>query len=197
MSSMAQGPAQSYADNIAGVCSSLDMDTCQGSGLHIAVSDLLVKQSETTTELSKQRNEVESLKSNVVGLYEKLSRSKEELEQARMKDKEQREFMTQSNKKTEFLGKKTIEYKRRIEKQEAILTKNGGNDVSIKHGEIVKQKEKLDHLEEELTPLSRQLQGFLSLPPSVDLAKVELTKCELELEELDQQVCGKISDLHL
>merc|ERR1712107_388389 len=104
---------------------------------------------------------------------------------------------TQSNKKTEFLGKKTIEYKRRIENQEAILTKNGGNDVSIRHGEIVKQKEKLDHLEEELTPLSRQLQGFLSLPPSVDLAKVELTKCELELEELDQPVCGKISDLHL
>ena len=87
--------------------------------------------------------------------------------------------------------------KKDIEKKEAVLIKNGGNDPSIKHKEIVKMKEKLDSLDEELKPLSRQLQGFLSLPPSVDLAKMELAKKEVELETLEQQLAGSISDMHL
>ena len=36
-----QGPAQSHVDNIVGVCSVLDMDSCMGAGLHMALSELL------------------------------------------------------------------------------------------------------------------------------------------------------------
>ena len=37
-----------------------------------------------------------------------------------------------------------------------------------------KLKDKLQDREEELKPLSRQLQGFMSLPPSVDMARMEV-----------------------
>ena len=197
MESMRQGPAQSHADNLVGVCSSLRIDTCSGSGLQIALSELLVNQANDLTEVSKQRSDVDSLKANVVGLYEKLSRSKEELEKASEVDREQNSVTARYNQKVEFLSKKSIEYKRNIEKKEALLAKNGGNDPSIKHSEIVNLKDRLLSREEELKPLSRQLQGFLSLPPSVDMARMEVAKSELELENLDKQLTGSISDLHL
>ena len=38
-----QGPAQSHVDNIVGICSVLDMDSCMGAGLHLALTDLLGK----------------------------------------------------------------------------------------------------------------------------------------------------------
>ena len=47
-------------------------------------------------------------------------------------------------------------------------------------------------MEDESEPLSRQLKGFLALPPSKELAKVELTKSNQELELLEVQVAGHI-----
>ena len=195
--SLRQGPAHSYAENIVGVCSALGRDSCGGAGLQLAVTDLLVKQTLDTAELAKQRNNLDSLKTNVVGLYEKLAKSEDELEKAGRIAKDQAETLAIKNKKIEFMGKKCIQYKRDIEKKEAILSKNGGNDPSVKHEEIVNLKKRTDSLEETLAPLSRQLQGYLSLPPSVELARVELAKLEMEHEELEKKVSGSISNLHL
>jgi len=197
LTSLRQGPAQSYTDNIVGTCLSLDQDTCAGTCLQLALSKALVDQTHDVSQLAKQRNEIEALKANLVGLFEKLSRAKEELVKATKLDQEQNFRIGDYNKKVEFLSKKCIEYRRSIEKKEAILTKNGGNDPSIKHAELVKLKDKLALLDEELKPLSRQLQGFMSLPASVELARVELSKCGLELEKIDGQLTGSISDLHL
>jgi len=197
LTSLRQGPAQSYTENIVGTCISLNQDTCAGTCLHLALSEELVDQARDVSQLAKQRHEVETLKANLVGMFEKLSRSKEELAKATKLDQEQNFRIGDYNKKVEFLSKKCIEYKRSIEKKEAILTKNGGNDPSIKHGGLIKLKDKLAQLDEDLKPLTRQLQGFMSLPPSVELARVELSKCELELENIDGQLTGSISDLHL
>jgi len=195
--SMKTGPVAAYIDNLAGAASILDIDTVTGAGMEIAVTELLAKEAEDGTELSKLRNEIDLIKTNLVGLYEKMSKAKEELEKATKTAREQSAEMAHNNKKTEFLSKKCIQYKRDIEKLEITLCKNGGNDSTIEHSELVKLKLKVDHLEEELKPLKRKLEGYQSLPPSVDMARLELAKSEVELENLEKQLSGSISEIHL
>jgi len=195
--SMKTGPVAAYIDNLAGAASILDIDTVTGAGMEIAVTELLAKEAEDGTELSKLRNEIDLIKTNLVGLYEKMSKAKEELEKATKTAREQSAEMAHNNKKTEFLSKKCIQYKRDIEKLEITLCKNGGNDSTIEHSELVKLKLKVDHLEEELKPLKRKLDGYQSLPPSVDMARLELAKSEVELENLEKQLSGSISEIHL
>jgi len=195
--SMKTGPVAAYIDNLAGAASILDIDTVTGAGMEIAVTELLAKEAEDGTELSKLRNEIDLIKTNLVGLYEKMSKAKEELEKATKTAREQSAEMAHNNKKTEFLSKKCIQYKRDIEKLEITLCKNGGNDSTIEHSELVKLKLKVDHLEEELKPLKRKLDGYQSLPPSVDMARIELAKSEVELETLEKQLSGSISEIHL
>jgi len=195
--SMKTGPVAAYIDNLAGAASILDIDTVTGAGMEIAVTELLAKEAEDGTELSKLRNEIDLIKTNLVGLYEKMSKAKEELEIATKTAREQSAEMAHNNKKTEFLSKKCIQYKRDIEKLEITLCKNGGNDSTIEHSELVKLKLKVDHLEEELKPLKRKLDGYQSLPPSVDMARLELAKSEVELENLEKQLSGSISEIHL
>jgi len=195
--SMKTGPVAAYIDNLVGSASILDIDTVTGAGMEVAVTELLAKEAEDGTELSKLRNEIDLIKTNLVGLYEKMSRAKEELEKATKTAREQSAEMAHNNKKTEFLSKKCIQYKRDIEKLEITLCKNGGNDSTIEHSELVKLKLKVDHLEEELKPLKRKLDGYQSLPPSVDMARLELAKSEVELENLEKQLSGSISEIHL
>ena len=195
--SMKTGPVAAYIDNLVGAASILDIDTVTGAGMEIAVTELLAKEAEDGTELSKLRNEIDLIKTNLVGLYEKMSKAKEELEIATKTAREQSAEMAHNNKKTEFLSKKCIQYKRDIEKLEITLCKNGGNDSTIEHSELVKLKLKVDHLEEELKPLKRKLDGYQSLPPSVDMARLELAKSEVELENLEKQLSGSISEIHL
>ena len=45
--------------------------------------------------------------------------------------------------------------------------------------------------------MNRQLQGFLVLPPSRELARVELAKSNQELELLEREVAGEISTFHV
>ena len=52
-------------------------------------------------------------------------------------------------------------------------------------------------MEEECEPFCRPLQGFLALPPSRELARVELAKSNQELELLEREVAGEISSLHV
>ena len=195
--SLRTGPVASYIDNIAGVANTLDIDTVSGAGLEIAVTELLAREAEDVTELAKLRNENEVIKSDVIGLYEKMSKAKEELEKASRTCTELTAEAADKNKRTEFLSKKCIQYRRDMEELEIRLCKNGGNDSTIEHSELVKMMKKVIQLEEELKPLKRQLEGYQSLPPSVDLARVELAKTEVELENLENQLTGSISEIHL
>jgi len=195
--SLKAGPVAAYIDNLAGAASILNIDTVTGAGLEIAVTELLASEADDGTELLKLRNEIDTIKTNLIGLYEKFSKAKEELEKATKTSREQSAEMAHNNKKTEFLSKKCIQYKRDIEKLEITLCKNGGNDSTIEHSELVKLKLKVDQLEEELKPLRRQLDGYQALPPSVDMARIRLAKSELELENLEKQLSGSISEIHL
>ena len=63
--SMKTGPVAAYIDNLAGAASILDIDTVTGAGMEIAVTELLAKEAEDGTELSKLRNEIDIIKTNL------------------------------------------------------------------------------------------------------------------------------------
>ena len=80
----------------------------------------------------------------------------------------------------------------------SVPTRNaGGAGEAVRHGKIVKLNSELAKLEEECEPFCRPLQGFLALPHSRELARVELAKSNQELELLEREVAGEISSLHV
>ena len=52
-------------------------------------------------------------------------------------------------------------------------------------------------LEGQIDEAKREMTGYLNLPPSCDLARVEVAKAEKELRNLMEQVNYNISSLHL
>jgi len=196
--SLSQGPAQAYCEVMTALCSSLDLDSSNMVGIETAVSDLLSRQAESGPAVGKLKGEVEErMKSNTVGLYERLARLGEVVERAGKEERDEASTASDQNRKLDYLVAKCADYRRGVEKGEGVLARNGGNDTSIRHEEIVKLNSKLAKIEDELEPLSRQLQGFLALPPSRELAKVEIAKSREELELLERQVAGQISSLHV
>jgi hypothetical protein len=90
-------------------------------------------------------------------------------------------------KKTDFTLAKLKQYLKDVQRGEAVLTKNGGSDPSLRHRPVGGLLKELRGVQEAAEPLAGQLEGFLSLPPSLELATVEVaarrdTLCHLELE---------------
>lgn len=196
--SLSQGPAQAYCEVMTALCSSMNLDTSNMVGIETAVSGLLARQAESGPAVGKVKWEVEErMKSNTVGLYERLARLGEVVEKAGKEERDEASIASDQSRKLDYIVAKCADYRRGVEKGEGVLVRNGGNDNSIRHLEIVKLNTKLTKLEDELEPLSRQLQGFLALPPSRQLAKVEIAKSRNELDLLERQVAGQISSLHV
>ena len=89
------------------------------------------------------------------------------------------------------------QYRRDIERSEAALVRHGGADPNLRHGEIGQLKDKVDELQSQVEPLKRELGGFLNLPPSIEMARVEVAGKKQELEKLEKEVESKISSLHV
>jgi len=194
---LSQGPAQAYCEVMSSLCSSLELDTSSLVGMETAVSDLLAKQAEGGPGVGKVKGEVERMRSDTVQLYERLARLGEVVSLAGKEEREEGSVAAGRTRKLEYIVAKCEDYRRGVERGEGVLPRNGGNDKSVRHNEIVRLNKELSKLEEESEPLSRQLQGFLALPPSKELAKVELAKSNQELELLERQVAGEISSLHV
>jgi len=195
--SFSQGPAQAYCEVITSLCSSLNLDTSSTVGIETSVADLLKLQAEGGPEVGRVKGEVERIRSDIVQLYERLARLEEVVKMADKEEKEESSVAGDKNKKLEYLVAKLADYRRGLERGEGVLARNGGNDESIRHAEILKLNKELLKLESECEPLSRQLQGYLALPPSKELAKVELASREEELEKLEKEVAGEISCLRV
>ena len=84
-----------------------------------------------------------------------------------------------------------------MERSEAALVRHGGADPTLRHGEIVKLKDKVDEVQSQVESLKRELGGFLNLPPSIEMARVEVAGKKQELDKLDKEVESKISSLHV
>jgi len=195
--SLSQGPAQAYCEVLTNICSSLELDSSNIVGIEKAVSDLLTRQAECGPVLGKVKDEVDRMRGDAVGLYEKLSRLGEVVEKAAKEEREDASTALTQSRKLEYIRAKGNEYKKSVERAESVLTRNGANDNTVRHEEIVKLNNMLTNIEVETDPLSRQLQGFLSLPPSRELAKVELAKSREVLEILEKEVADQISSLHV
>ena len=89
------------------------------------------------------------------------------------------------------------QYRRDIERNEAALVRHGGADPTLRHGEIVKLKDKVDKVQSQVEPLKRDLGGFLNLPPSNRMSRAAVTGKKQELDKLDKEVESKISSLHV
>ena len=196
LESLSQGPAQSYADNLATVCSLLDLDTSQGCGMVRKVADLLARRADNTPVAGKLRGEVDSLRLEALSLHETLSRVQDLARQAE-KEEERQRAADIKNTKGEFISKKCQEYKRGQKKLEAVLAKTGGNDPRLKHSEIRRLRGEVERLEEEKAPLARQCEAFATLPPSVELARARLARAQAELEQLENSLSGAVTGLHL
>ena len=195
--SLSQGPAQAYCEVMSSICSSLNLDSSSMVGIESAVADLLVEQAESGPEVGKVKGEVERMRSDMVQLYERLARLGDFVNLAVKEEREESNMAGDRAKKLEYIVAKLADYRRGVERGEGVLARNGGNDLSIRHAQIVELNKELSKLESECEPLSRQLQGFLALPPSKDLARVELAKSREELEVLEKEVAGEISSLHV
>ena len=195
--SLQQGPAQSYADSLSSACSSLQLDSSLGSGLHCKLAELVARKADNIPALGKIRTDVDSLRSRQLGLHETLSRATELLSAAAREEKEKGDAAASRNSKGEFMSKKCQEYRRSHQKLEAVLAKNGGNDPRVKHSEISSLRSEVSRLEEEQQPLARQCSAFATLPPSLELAKARLADAQGELEALESSLSGAITELQL
>lgn len=101
------------------------------------------------------------------------------------------------SKKLDFMHAKEKQYKANLEKEEALLFKNRAGEENLNHSTILKLEKEIASLEGEVADARRQISGYLNLPPSCDLAKVEICKAEKELAILSEQVNQNISSLHL
>ena len=101
------------------------------------------------------------------------------------------------SKKLDFLLAKEKQYKNSAEKEESLLFKLTGGDASLHHARVEELQKELHIVDKETGEARRQITGFLNLPPSIHLARVEIARAEKELQCLTDQVQENISALHL
>jgi len=199
---MTSGLSGSYLNTLSELALALDLDLVPGSttcasSLQAALAKLLVKQAELGPRVGMVKAEVEKGEVDMLELHARLARLEELAEQAAVVERAGEQASGGQKKKTEFTLAKVEQYRRDIERSEAALVRHGGADPNLRHGEIVKLKDKVDEVQSQVDPLKRELGGFLNLPPSIEMARVEVAGKKQELEKLEKEVESKISSLHV
>jgi len=199
---MTSGLSGSYLNTLSELALALDLDLVPGSttcasSLQAALAKLLVKQAELGPRVGLVKAEVEKGEVDMLELHARLARLEELAEQATVVERAGEQASGGQKKKTEFTLAKVEQYRRDIERSEAALARHGGADPNLRHGEIVKLKDKVDKVQSQVEPLKRELGGFLNLPPSIEMARVEVAGKKQELEKLEKEVESKISSLHV
>jgi len=199
---MTSGLSGSYLNTLSELALALDLHLVPGSttcasSLQAALAKLLVKQAELGPRVGVVKAEVEKGEVDMLELHARLARLEELAEQAAVVERAGEQASGGQKKKTEFTLAKVEQYRRDIERSEAALVRHGGADPNLRHGEIVKLKDKVDEVQSQVDPLKRELGGFLNLPPSIEMARVEVAGKKQELEKLEKEVESKISSLHV
>jgi len=199
---MTSGLSGSYLNTLTELALALDLDLVPGSttcasSLQAALAKLLVKQAELGPRVGLVKAEVEKGEVDMLELHARLARLEELAEQATVVERAGEQASGGQKKKTEFTLAKVEQYRRDIERSEAALVRHGGADPNLRHGEIVKLKDKVDEVQSQVEPLKRELGGFLNLPPSIEMARVEVAGKKQQLEKLEKEVESKISSLHV
>lgn len=154
-------------------------------------------QAELGPRVGVARAEVEKGEVDMLGLHARLARLEELREQAEAEGRAGEQASSGQKKKTEFTLAKVEQYQRDIERGEASLMRSGGADTQLRHSEVVRLRQKVEEVQGRVDPLQRELGGFLNLPPSIEMARVEVAGKKQELEKLEREVESKISSLHV
>jgi len=199
---MSSGLAGSYLNTLSEVAFTMDLDLAPGSttcaaSMEAALAKLLIKQAELGPRVGVARAEVEKGEVDMLELHAKLARLEELCEQAEAESRAGEQASSGQKKKIEFTLAKVEQYGRDIERGEASLVRSGGADTQLRHNEVVRLRQKVEEIEGEVDPLQRELGGFLNLPPSIEMARVEVAGKKQELEKLEREVESKISSLHV
>lgn len=199
---MSSGLASSYLNTLSDVAFTLDLDlvpgsTTSASSMEAALKKLLIKQAELGPRVGVAKAEVERGEVDMLELHGRLARLEELCEQAEAEGRAGEEASCGQKKKTEFTLAKVEQYRRDVERGEASMIRSGGADTNIRHTAVVRLRQKVEEVQGQVDPLQRELSGFLNLPPSIEMAKVEVAGKKAELEKLEREVESKISSLHV
>merc|ERR1711962_157543 len=189
-------PSQAYAHTLTECCSVLNEDDV-GSGVEAAAAQLLLRQADAAPALAALKNQLEGVKADTLKLYGQLDRLGDAVKVIEKGSTEDNILTLNENKKLDFMLAKEKQYKTSAEKEESLLFKLTGGDDSLHHARVEELEKELHTLDKETGEARRQITGFLNLPPSIHLARVEIAKAEKELQGLTEQVQENISALHL
>jgi len=199
---MSSGLAGSYLNTLSEVAFTLNLDLAPGSttcaaSMQAALAKLLIKQAELGPKVGMARAEVEKGELDMLELHARLARLEELCEQAEAEGRAGEQASSGQKKKTEFTLAKVEQYQRDIERGEASLVRSGGADTKLRHSEAVRLRRKVEEVQNQVDPLQRELGGFLNLPPSIEMSRVEVAGKKQELEKLEREIESKISSLHV
>jgi len=194
---MNRGPGQGYLTTLVELCNMLGVPSIQGGGLERELVRRLKTQAELGPRMSQLKTEVERGEGEILMLYSKLTRLNKVVSDADVSGREETQQAVTNGKKTAKTLAKVDQYKRDVERAEAVRARNGANDSNLTHSKMVALKCELDSVLAAMEPLRRELEGFLSLPPSQELARVQVAASTAELKKLDLAIEKKISSLHI
>lgn len=190
------GPASAYLEVLVESCGVLGEESCCCSGLELSLADQLLQQADHGPSLATARRQVDQMKGDTVELLNQLERVRTAVAEAEREDAHTDSAANQAR-KLEFMRAKEREYRANLERKEATLSKNGGGDTTLRHSHVVGLSAELSELQNKIQPAQREITGFLKLPPSCDLARVEVSRAEAELRSLTEAVNSRLATMHL
>lgn len=155
------------------------------------------QQADAAPLIAVTKDKIESIKVDNLKLYSQLERLEEAVRFADKEGEKDLELTKSKTVKLDFMTAKEKQYKTSLEKDEMAHLKLTGGDKNLTHDSIKQLQEKVVDLEKNVEEAKRTISGYLNLPPSMDMAKLEISKAEAELDELTSQLNINIASVHL
>jgi len=190
------GSANSYLQVLADSCAVLDEDNF-GRGLEVALARAVLQHADMAPMKALAKDKIEAVNKENLKLYSQLERLEESVKYADKEGEEDVEITKNQSKKLDFMTAKEKQYRGGLEKDELLHLKLTGGDKTLTHEHVSELDERLLGLDKNVEDAKRNISGYLNLPPSLDLARLEISKAEAELDKLTSELNINIASVHL
>jgi len=172
------------------LASVLKMKDVKKSSYLLALNDFSSKQSNIFEELSKKQADITSQLSqakSTLNSLETMSSNYQRLAECSavdvpLADKKEREI--------ERMEAKSDSYERQLSDDKKNMNVNV--EKHLHHGALVRLNEELKCLKEELKPLQTKYQGYRSLPPDIQMARVKIEETKRYMKKLESELQADI-----
>lgn len=188
------GPASAYLEVLTECCAVLGLDSL--SGLEQSLTDHLVQQAEQEASLATSKRQVEEVKGSTVEMLRQLERLTAAVEHAKKEASQDAATNKAVRVELDFVRAKEKKYCDSLAKGEALFARDGGGDPTLRHSHVASLSGELSALKGKVQSAQSEIAGFQKLPPSCDLARVEVSKAEAELTVLTEAVNTKLSSIN-